>query len=75
MTQGGGRYVTVGSTPGYLAAPTGTGPWPGVVVIHESGGLNTDIRASAHRLTSGDYLALAPDLYEGKSFARCFRSG
>ena len=73
MTQAGGRYVTVGSTPGYLAAPTGTGPWPGVVVIHESWGLNTDIRASAHRLTSGYYLALAPDLYEGKSFARCFR--
>jgi len=73
MTQATGFDVTVGSGPGYLAVPSGTGPWPGVVVIHESWGLNTDIRASTHRLGSAGYLALAPDLYEGRSFVRCFR--
>ena len=73
MTQAAGFDVTVGPASGYLAVPTGTGPWPGVVVIHESWGLNTDIRASAHRLGFAGYLALAPDLYGGKSFARCFR--
>jgi Dienelactone hydrolase family len=45
--------VTAGSTPGYLAVPAGSGPWPGVVVIHESFGLNADIRARADRLTRG----------------------
>ncbi|HEV2256671.1 MAG TPA: dienelactone hydrolase family protein [Streptosporangiaceae bacterium] len=67
--------VTVGSTSGYLAVPAGPppGPWPGVVVIHESWGLNGDIRAHADRLAAQGYLALAPDLYRGKSFVRCFR--
>jgi carboxymethylenebutenolidase len=68
--------VTVGSTSGYLAVPAGPppGPWPGVVVIHESWGLNGDIRAHADRLAAQGYLALAPDLYRGRSFARCLRS-
>lgn len=67
--------VTVGSTSAYLAVPVGPppGPWPGVVVIHESWGLNGDIRAHADRLAAAGYLALAPDLYRGKSFARCLR--
>ena len=67
--------VAVGSTSGHLAVPAGPppGPWPGVVVIHESWGLNGGIRAHADRLASGGYLALAPDLYRGKSFVRCFR--
>jgi carboxymethylenebutenolidase len=66
--------VTVGSMSGYLAVPAGSqGLWPGVVVIHESGGLNGDIRAHADRLAAEGYLALAPDLYRGKSFARCLR--
>jgi carboxymethylenebutenolidase len=65
--------VTVGSTRGYLAVPAGSGPWPGAVVIHESWGLNADIRAHADRLAVGGYLALAPDLYGGKSWLRCIR--
>jgi len=44
-----------------------------VVVIHESWGLNGDIRAHADRLAAEGYLALAPDLYRGKSFVRCLR--
>jgi len=56
--------VSVGSASGYLAVPAGPppGPWPGVVVIHESWGLNGDIRAHADRLAAQGYLALAPDL-------------
>jgi len=66
--------ITVGHVSGYLAAPDGSqGPWPGVVVIHESWGLNGDIRAQTDRLAAADYLTLAPDLYRGKSFVRCFR--
>jgi carboxymethylenebutenolidase len=63
---------TDGTVPGYLAVPAGRpGPWPGVVVIHEAFGLNDDIRAKADELAEHGYLALAPDLYQGKSWIRC----
>jgi carboxymethylenebutenolidase len=59
---------------GYLAVPaSGRGPWPGVVVIHEAFGLNADIRAKADQLAAGGYLALAPDLYQGRAWIRCIR--
>jgi carboxymethylenebutenolidase len=61
--------------PGYLAQPAGgEGPWPGVVVIHEAFGLNDDIRHKADDLAAHGYLAVAPDLYEGKSWPGCVRS-
>ena len=67
--------VTIGLMPGYLAVPaTSQGPWPGVVVIHEAFGLNRDIRGHADRLAALGYLALAPDLFEGRSWVRCVRS-
>jgi len=61
--------------PGYLAVPSSPpGPWPGVVVIHEAFGLNDDIRAKADEFAAHGYLALAPDLFGGKSWIRCIRS-
>ena len=66
--------VTVGDNTAYLAVPVGSpGPWPGVVIIHEAFGLNADIRGHADRLAALGYLALAPDLYDGKSWLRCIR--
>jgi carboxymethylenebutenolidase len=66
------------SAPGYLAVPAAgsapASPWPGVVVIHEAFGLNDDIRQKADQFASHGYLALAPDLYHGKSWIRCIRS-
>ena len=65
---GGGTYA------GYLAVPSATpGPWPAVVVIHEAFGLNDDIREKADEFAGRGYLALAPDLFEGKSWIRCVR--
>jgi carboxymethylenebutenolidase len=66
--------VTVGAAAAYLAIPVTPGPWPGVVVIHEAFGLNADIRRHADRLAGVGYLALAPDLLEGKSWLRCIRA-
>jgi len=67
--------VTVGSAAAYLAVPAGSpAPWPGVVVIHEAFGLNADIRGHADRLAALGYLALAPDLLDGKLWVRCIRS-
>ena len=67
--------VAVGLRSGYLAVPAASpGPWPGVVVIFEAFGLNRDIRGHADRLAALGYLALAPDLYDGRSWVRCIRS-
>jgi carboxymethylenebutenolidase len=61
---------------GHLATPSGRGPWPGVVVIHEAYGLNDDIRACCERLARAGYLAFAPDLHRGprlRCLVRSFR--
>jgi carboxymethylenebutenolidase len=48
----------------YIAQPTGSGPWPGIVVLHEAYGLDEDIRAKADRLAARGYLAHAVDLFD-----------
>ena len=63
--------ATDGDLHGWLAVPTGDGPWPGVVVLHELFGLNDDIRGHADRLAADGYLALAPDLYSWGLTPRC----
>lgn len=63
--------VAGGTLRGYVATPEGTGPWPGVVVIHEIFGLTDDIRRQADRFAAAGYVALAPDLYAWGATARC----
>jgi carboxymethylenebutenolidase len=46
-----------------LFMPAGAGPHPGVVVLHESFGLNDDIRRLAGRFAQAGYVAAAPALY------------
>ena len=62
------RYVTYpspggssGTMRGYLVQPSGAGPFPAVLVIHENRGLNPYIEDVARRAATEGFLALAPD--------------
>ena len=52
---------TSGTMRGYLVQPTGAGPFPTVLVIHENRGLNPYIEDVARRAAAEGFLALAPD--------------
>ena len=63
-----GRYVTYPSPGGniftmrgYLVQPSGAGPFPAVLVIHENRGLNPYVEDVARRAAAEGFLALAPD--------------
>jgi len=59
------------TAPGYLATPDGTDTsgGPGVVVLHAWWGLTEPFRQACDRLAEAGFLALAPDLYRGKTTA------
>ena len=52
---------------GVLVTPEGKGPFPGVIVVQEWWGLNDWVKQQARALAKEGYLALAVDLYRGKS--------
>ena len=52
---------------GYLSRPVATEAKSALIVIHEWWGLNEDIHAMTEQLAGLGYMALAVDLYEGKS--------
>jgi len=55
----------------YYAAPEGSGPFPGVLVIHEAYGLNDNIRDITRRFAGQGYAALAVDLFSERSMLLC----
>jgi carboxymethylenebutenolidase len=55
-----------GTATGYLAVP-GSGNGPGVIVIQEWWGLNDQVKGVADRFAQDGFVALAPDLFHGKS--------
>ncbi|MFB3813135.1 MAG: dienelactone hydrolase family protein [Terriglobales bacterium] len=65
-----GKQVTYKSgaetVSGMLYRPSGKGPFPGMVVIHEWWGLDNWVKEQASKLADQGYLALAVDLYRGK---------
>src|SRR4029079_16375431 len=55
-----------GTTDGYLAIPS-SGSGPGVIVIQEWWGLVDHIKDVCDRFAGEGFVALAPDLYHGKT--------
>ncbi|MEO7002809.1 MAG: dienelactone hydrolase family protein, partial [Ktedonobacterales bacterium] len=64
------EFDTAGTpAPGYLARPdAATGP--GVVVLHAWWGLTEPFRQVCDRLAEAGFVAIAPDLYRGKTTAK-----
>jgi carboxymethylenebutenolidase len=58
--------VGEGTTPGYFAQPQ-SGKGPGIVVLHEWWGLTEPFKQACDRLAEAGFMALAPDLYRGKT--------
>ena len=52
-----------GQMPAYLAVPSNPGSVPGVVVLHDIGGMSADHRNQANWLAEAGFLALSIDLY------------
>src|SRR5262249_12591569 len=65
-----GKQVTYSSgsdkVQGMLYTPSGKGPFPAIIVIHEWWGLNDWVKQQASKLADQGYVALAVDLYRGK---------
>jgi len=49
-----------------MYTPSGKGPFPAIIVIHEWWGLNDWVKEQASKLADQGYVSLAVDLYRGK---------
>lgn len=54
-----------------LNVPSGKGPWPGVVIVHDAIGYGPDNEAVSQRVARAGYVALTPNLYARGGRARC----
>jgi carboxymethylenebutenolidase len=62
-----GKLTKLGEISGYLAEPSGKGPWPALIVIQEWWGLDVQTKSIADRFAAIGYLSFAPDLFHGES--------
>jgi len=58
----------------YTARPSGGGPWPGVVVIHDAFGMTRALREQADWLAGEGFFAAAPNLFRSESKWACLRA-
>jgi carboxymethylenebutenolidase len=63
-----------GAMPAYFAAPASASAAPGVVVLHDVGGMSPDIRGQADWLAAEGFLCVAPELYYHGGRISCMRT-
>lgn len=51
----------------YVARPSGTGPFPVVIMVHEWWGLKAEIAGKADALAKDGYIVVAPNLFRGNT--------
>jgi carboxymethylenebutenolidase len=52
-----------GTCPAALSIPGGEGPWPGVIMYPDAGGMRDTMRQMGERLSALGYVVLVPDFY------------
>ena len=64
MTQQSTEIETAdGTCPAALSIPIGEGPWPGVIMFPDAGGMRDTMRQMGERLSDLGYVVLVPDFY------------
>jgi len=63
--------VNSGDLPVFVAVPEQAPPWPGVVVLHDVGGLSEDMRNQTRWLARAGFLAATPNLYFRGATVKC----
>jgi carboxymethylenebutenolidase len=59
---------------GIMAVPSGAGPFPAVVMVHEVFGIDESMRSQITRMASAGYLVLMPDLYSRGGMRKCLKA-
>lgn len=49
----------------FVVEPPGSGPVPGILLVHSAWGINKDVRMLARQLAGAGFLVVAPDLLDG----------
>jgi carboxymethylenebutenolidase len=54
-----------------LSVPAGTGPWPGIVLVHDAIGYGPDNERICRRVAEAGYIAIMPNMFARGGRARC----
>lgn len=63
--------VNSGELPVFVSIPEQGAPWPGVVVLHDVGGMREDLRNQTRWLAQEGFLAAAPNLFFRGGLVKC----